>query len=394
MQAQAKSAPRFTTVQTRAVGIAGHRVAELDGVRGVAILLVLAFHFGTLETTLASEKLVRVALGMSLGWSGVDLFFVLSGFLITSILLETKGSERYFPSFYARRVLRIFPLYLAAVFATFCVALPAAHALGWGREITFGDSAWYWAHLSNWRSALGRDVWPVTHFWSLAVEEQFYLVWPWVVLGLSERRLRRVCVGIVAGVLAARLWLAWRVDARILYRLTPLRMDGLAMGALVALVVRDRALAAWVRGRLWAFAAAGGAGLAAALALSRTPSSSSPWMSSAGFTSLAVLYASLVFYVVERAGGGSALARALRSRFLGAFGKYSYGLYVIHFPVSLAAVEGMRRVAEALGVRYHIGMAVVVTIIGTAVSLALAKASWRWIEEPCLRWKARFPYTH
>src|SRR5690348_11217200 len=172
------------TVTSRPAG--PRYIPELDGIRGIAILGVIAFHFGLF--TIDSHNLLYSVYGsvVGLGWAGVDLFFVLSGCLITRILLDTRNSGHYFRSFYMRRVLRILPLYYFSVFVFFCVVLPVGYAVApgsfssheWAR-VAPSESLWYWLHLSNWRSAFGiLQTSPLTHFWSLAIEEQFYLVWP------------------------------------------------------------------------------------------------------------------------------------------------------------------------------------------------------------------------
>jgi peptidoglycan/LPS O-acetylase OafA/YrhL len=166
------------------------RDPRLDGVRGIAILLVLVYHL-TLYGGMAPngpflDRLWRtwtLPLGL-----GVDLFFVLSGFLITGILLDTKDGPDYFRNFYARRFLRIFPLYYATLAATFLL-IPAVRL----------DAVWYWTYLINYRFA---DVgWPrvayLGHFWTLAVEEQFYLVWPALVFFVPRRVLPWLCVAAV-----------------------------------------------------------------------------------------------------------------------------------------------------------------------------------------------------
>ena len=159
--------------------------------RGIAILLVLVCHltqYGGMRPDGPFLDRVWRAWTMPLGF-GVDLFFVLSGFLITGILLDTREGPDYFRNFYARRVLRIFPLYYAALAVAFLL-IPSVRR----------DALWYWTYLTNFRFA--EVGWPkvpyLGHFWSLAVEEQFYLVWPALVFFLPRRVLPWLCLGAVA----------------------------------------------------------------------------------------------------------------------------------------------------------------------------------------------------
>ena len=198
------------------------RVPELDGIRGIAILLVLATHFGY---PAAGPGLFRNML--SLGWVGVDLFFVLSGFLITGILLATKGRANYFQRFYLRRLFRILPIYYAFLILIF-------HGLPFlGRSVTGAGEAWYWLYIANWRNGSSPYL---QHFWSLAIEEQFYLGWPLLVHLCSRRSSKLVCVSIVLLSPVVR-FLAFQmgVSPFTVYEVTPLRLDGLAFGALLAL---------------------------------------------------------------------------------------------------------------------------------------------------------------
>src|SRR4029450_13934129 len=174
-------------------------------------------------------------------WTGVDLFFVLSGFLITGILLDTRGSERYFTTFYARRILRIFPLYYLVLFLAFVVLpkFPALHLEVAGQADL--PPQWpYWLYLTNFSIADGGWVhgW-VDVGWSLAIEEHFYLVWP-LVFWLSPPRVVALlgAVIVVAEPLARVFARETEVKALSIYVLTWFRLDGLAIGALLALAQR------------------------------------------------------------------------------------------------------------------------------------------------------------
>ena len=172
------------------MSISNPHIPALDGIRGLAILLVLLCHFplyGDMQPTIFIDKLFYAM--TRAGWCGVDLFFVLSGFLITGILYDAKGSRFFFRNFYMRRCLRIFPLYYG-VLAVFFVIVPFVLPLGRNYELFLKDQAWYWSYLTNIKIAI--EGWPkfyaLAHFWSLAVEEQFYFVWPFVVFLWDEER--------------------------------------------------------------------------------------------------------------------------------------------------------------------------------------------------------------
>ena len=225
------------SVQTTSAPPPSHWPA-LDGLRGTAILAVLVCHYASLLPRTPAVGLLEI------GWAGVDLFFVLSGFLITGILLDARGTPNYFRNFYARRALRIFPLYYGFLVVTLLVSLVVRLAPGASHEgirHLWAAQPSLWTYTVNYwiPTQTGWNPWSemVIPLWSLSVEEQFYLVWPLVVCRLSERGLVRLCVGIVAGALLLRLSLtAAGVDWSWLYFVTPARADSLAAGALLALL--------------------------------------------------------------------------------------------------------------------------------------------------------------
>ena len=190
------------------------RIRPLDGLRGLAVLAVVLYHATLLApgTGATGRTLLAAA---RLGWAGVDLFFVLSGFLITRLLVESRGADNYFRVFYARRLLRIFPLYYVSLLVLVLLF-----------RVPGGESLWYWLYASNVKATLsGWPSAPLSHFWSLAVEEQYYLVWPLAVSLLSRRALVSLCAGLVVLVPAARAG-AWvlGVPEIGLYVLTPFRL--------------------------------------------------------------------------------------------------------------------------------------------------------------------------
>ncbi len=380
-------------ISSRVRGIVNTRIPELDGLRGCAIILVLLFHCGTFNATNWQARILRLGTGVSLGWSGVDLFFVLSGFLITGILLETKGCLNYFSSFYARRVLRIFPLYMAFVLAFFWIALPIAHAYGHGSEIKYSAQAWYWLYLSNWRVGLGlthEDY--LNHFWSLAIEEQFYLIWPFIVSVLSELQLMRLCGVIIAGCLLLRTSLVHVLPASALNFLTPFRIDTLAFGAVVCLIFRNAGWLAKYRRQSTRILIAASLGLVVLVVFCGAISVEHAAIRTVGYTLLAAFYASLVFLAAAHTGAAGSFVTLLRTQFLRTFGKYSYGIYVIHMPVYIVVRHLLTRVSNALHRDYNALFAFCCVLICSLVSYGLARVSWKLLEQPFLRMKSRFPY--
>jgi peptidoglycan/LPS O-acetylase OafA/YrhL len=372
--------------------IAGH-VPALDGLRGVAVLLVLSFHLAHLDG--ATGGPARALLGATrFGWSGVDLFFVLSGFLITGILLDAKGAPGYFRAFYLRRVLRIFPLYYAYLAVLFWV-VPRVAPPG-AVDVRPGSQAWLWTYLSNVLFARegGFHASPYAgHLWSLAVEEQFYLAWPLVVWVLPRRWLAAAAVALVAGAFALRLGIhRTTFNATAAYVLTPARADALAAGALVAVGVRTPGAAARMRRAApWALGASAAA-VAAVWWHRGAFFGGDPTVQVWGLGPLALGFAAVVVLALPLA-GTSRLGGLLSTPWLRAAGRYSYGLYVLHYPIFLA-LEGAGLTSAVLATALGSEILGIVTFaaLGGAASLAGALVSWHLLEKRFLALKDRVPY--
>ncbi|MGA7520946.1 MAG: acyltransferase [Acidobacteriaceae bacterium] len=382
------------------------RVPVLDGIRGVAILLVMFFHFWENGTTrFGSQLWLRLyAYVAGMGWSGVDLFFVLSGFLITGILYDARNSRHYFRVFYGRRTVRIFPLYYAAlIFFFVLVPFLLAH-VHHGVSAAMRDSIhttpvarlFAWTYIINWYEGFrGWDAipHPLQHFWSLAIEEQFYLVWPFLVLKLPRRRLIALCFGIMALAFTLR-GVFFEIHLPIAaYTWTICRADSLAIGAIVALAFRDpddwKVLLKWAR-RL-ALPALGGIILVRALnpnCLAGPGDVPSLSMDTLAISLNGIFFASCIALAMGSP-IGSRSRRTLGTPVLRFFGKYSYCLYVCHLPiVTVLAKAGFSN--DQLALRLHTNQfvgAVVVNVICFAVSLAVALASWNLYEKQWLKLK-------
>ncbi|HEX6534104.1 MAG TPA: acyltransferase [Gemmatimonadaceae bacterium] len=381
--------------ETRALHPAREHVPALDGIRGLAILVVMGFHFGLhMPEATPFDHLVGRVLGA--GWIGVDLFFVLSGLLITSLLLDAKGSPGYYRAFYGRRALRIFPLYYG--FLAAYLLLVVHRGTSGDDHYLWKEQWWWWSYLDNWWIALVRRTEPPNYlwvgpFWSLAVEEQFYLLWPTLVLLLSRRRLAVLCAVIIVGAPLFRLWLRAHHAADVAaYALTPARLDALAVGALLAVVLRDPALAR--RGVRIARLV----GVAAAVVVVRTflrqggMWTYGGWEEGIGYTVVALAWGGLVI-AGAAARAGTIAERALGVGWLRALGKYSYAMYVFHVPIwshvrPLVFHGGDPPVVWGSRVPATLALA----LLRGSLTFAAALASWHLYEKHFLRLKRHFRY--
>jgi peptidoglycan/LPS O-acetylase OafA/YrhL len=356
----------------------------------MAILLVILSHFS--GTSVAPAGIRKV---LYLGWSGVDLFFVLSGFLITGILLDTSGSKNRLSSFYTRRILRIFPLYFLSVIAYFRLAVPLARHLWHWNSLDPSLETWYWLHLSNWKIAFGHIPPALGHFWSLAIEEQFYLFWPLLVFFGRRPWLPYVCLGVIG----TSFGLRWaygnhRFDQQFLYTLTPFRLEPLAFGSLAALVVRNRRLLSIVWRRLPLISSSGAIMLFVVLLIgwcdqNRPADPFRPPMATLGLTAFAVVYASVVLFAFVRSGSPTWPALLLRAPALRAFGKYSYAIYIFHWPLCVLQTHWIERVASGIPAQYRSLCWIGHLVLGLALSFTVGLLSWHIVEKHFLALKRR-----
>ncbi len=357
------------------------RLPALDGLRGLAVLAVFLYHAaffsGLSGVTLADRAVLAIALR---GWLGVDLFFVLSGFLITGILLQTRDEPHALGHFYLRRIQRIVPAYFAAL----AIQLVVLALLGRAHTARAGWTATWFTNI-----LLAREGWSalaptMQHYWSLAVEEQFYLLWPLLAITMKPNRLGWVCVLGIVGSSVSRVLLAQAGDPVAGYVLLPARMDGLAVGALLAVLAhRADGLAGAARAaRPWGW---GAALLLIGLVLVRGRLDyGDPFMLAFGMNAF-VIAAGVLMVNAAATGEATLVGRFLHSRPLVALARYSYAVYLWHQPVILSLTS--------LGLTAHLIPAVagselpgflLLAAIAGGITLAIAMASWRWIEAPVL----------
>ncbi|HEX7667829.1 MAG TPA: acyltransferase [Polyangiaceae bacterium] len=369
--------------------MAHRHVGVLDGVRGLAVLLVMAHHLGwTMPDTTWLGALVHTA--CLRGFVGVDLFFVLSGYLITGGLIAPSplATGARMKRFYVRRALRIFPLYYA------CIGMGSIVALSVGAR---PPNLLFWVYLHNYWQARHPDpeAWTV-HLWSLAIEEQFYLVWPTVMLLLPRARIPSTALILVGGVVA-RLGILLYGGMSIVgasafvYCATYTRMDGLLCGALVAIVESDKtstAYAWWTRLRVPGLMLV----LLVYLALHLAADGSDVLTRvSIGFEVFALAYGfALVLSATIDGTVAPHLTRFFDRKLLQACGKISYGMYVIHWPIMALLIPSLRRTTESLSPWAGTFLNLALLPVGAVVTYFLARASYRWFESPFLALKERF----
>jgi peptidoglycan/LPS O-acetylase OafA/YrhL len=376
----------------------GHLPA-LDGFRGLAMILALLHHFilplPGLEGRAGLHHLAEA------GRIGLDLFFVLSGFLITGILLDTRGGRHYFRNFYIRRTLRIQPLYYLLL-AVFLLILPAVYekslstlsrAMIWSAEAR--EWPWYVAYLSNFlfvqRNGFAHSGLDVT--WSLAIEEQFYLTWAVLVYFIGSRRLLTVCVALILGAFVTRTVMLLGGASWIqVHVMTFARMDTLAFGALVAVLMRGPFYAPDRFARVSHVLLAGTLLLFLALMPFGAVRHDSSVTLTVGYTVVG-LFAAAGLVALVHAGDDCVAGRFFRSRFLRFFGKYSYAIYLSHVPLR----DTLRRtifpdslLVGSTGLEL-IGRQLLFFIACTAFSVGVALVSWNVYEKQWLRLKKYFP---
>ena len=355
----------------------GHLPA-LDGVRGMAILLVLLSHF-TLREYWPSERLYYI---VQSGWIGVDLFFVLSGFLITGILLDSRGKPNYFGNFYRRRALRIFPLYYFVVIVTWITVVFFERAperlQGW-------DSfTWFFTFTPNIAMGLKNDylyhsfVFNLNHLWSLAVEEQFYILWPLIVWLLPMRVLAVLCLVLLAMSTGLRNLTDHIIGEKLSvasYVLTFCRMDGLAIGAFVAAALRlnwlqDKPYQLWIARILllitgWEI-----------VQLFLHGTQPKLW------TLSAIFFASILILALNP-NKQSLTRRICETPWLVHLGKFSYGLYVFHHMFNFEWENWFGKPLVATGLHPVVGQ-ILYMLLAFAGTYLLARLSWKFIEHPFL----------
>jgi peptidoglycan/LPS O-acetylase OafA/YrhL len=372
----------------------GVHLPALDGVRGLAILMVLLYHF-VAQTTATNQFEATVNWVLGFGFLGVDLFFILSGFLITGILYDAQAGPDYFRNFYMRRVLRIFPLYYGVLAVVFFV-VPAVPAFR-GSEIASlrEHQGWAWLYAVNVYLSIKGD-WALSyieHFWSLGVEEHFYFVWPFVVWFLAgkPRVLMRVALSVAVLALVARVW-ATHLGVSLVATtvLTPFQLDALLLGGFLAVWLRQPGGEAALKRAVAPMALGACALLLLQLGIHHLTESGLAVMRSLRYGAFHVLFASLLLQALAMPRTRFP-ASFFCSRPMVALGKYSYGLYVYHHFLSYYFAKHGTEFALARAVGSHTLAVALQAVGGIAASMAVAWVSYEFFEKYFLRLKRFWP---
>lgn len=375
--------------------VAGKQVPALDGVRGWAILPVMLYHFTiNFKQVPLANSLDRVILAIcGAGWIGVDLFFVLSGFLITGILYDTREQPCYFSAFYARRALRIFPLYYAVLALVFCLLPVMSEAIGGRMLVLKANQAWFWTYLINWRiAAVGHfNAIPGGYFWSLAVEEQFYLVWPALVL-LCGRSIFQLSAFLFALAIVLRPFLyALGVTTTALYVMTITHLDGLVVGAMLAVYLRTRTLTDSTLHWFKISAGAALAGVALVFFLERSCYFYTPGAATIVYPLLAVFFGWILTSAL-RTDHAPFVRCLVEGSVIRSFGKYSYALYLIHHPIGTLVERHIFNPVSHTIAGSVLPAMFLYALLCTILCWLAAITSWNLYERHFLRLKHYFPY--
>lgn len=358
--------PSHPTLETQ-------RIISLDGFRGLAILMVTLYRFASISFTpeVVGKLPSKV---IFIGAAGVDFFFVLSGFLITDILLKSRGRPHYFSTFYINRSLRIFPLY----YATLLLLLVILPWLGKSeiRDGLEGHPVHLWLYTTN-LSVSWENAWvfgSLDHFWTLAIEEQFYLIWPLMVCWLAPQRLIRSCWVLFFSFAALRIGCSLGGIGNEAERaFTLFRLDGLLLGSIGAILVHEsKPIIANFRllRRLFAFAFAA---YIASLALGEKDLT-------LRYTIVALV--AILLLLQTLASPASSLERKFfEHRALRSLGKYSYAMYVFQNPLIplLEPILTHQSLASQLG--NPLLAAFVYVVIMFSITYFLAVVSWHCFEK-------------
>jgi peptidoglycan/LPS O-acetylase OafA/YrhL len=353
----------------------------LDVLRGLAISIVVFYHnFGSVSF-------------FRFGWMGVDLFFVLSGFLITDLLLKSRETKFYFRNFYVRRVLRIFPLYYLVLLA-FYILSPILFSEK-GPDTTFSyyneNKLWFWSYFQNWLM-VHKGPAPVpflSHFWSLAVEEQFYIFWPILIFFVKNLdRLKKVILGLIGLAVVVRIctWAAHPHEVEVFYCNTLTRMDSLLVGCFLAVHLKQgkEISISTIKVILLSFIML----IVASLAIFGNVRQDNMLFPTVGYSISAAFFGAILYLLVRHETHLLPWLKHLKA--LSFLGKISYGMYVYHIPIYLILNYLISLVIDDHSMSF-LGHALVVSVLSLLFTIIASTISFYFLEKPILSLKKHFP---
>ncbi|CAL1518066.1 acyltransferase [Chitinophaga sp. MM2321] len=349
-------------------------ITQLDAIRGWAILLVLLYHFYADHISF-----------LGIGWAGVDLFFVLSGFLITGILLDTKGKPAFFKNFYVKRVLRIFPVYFF-VLAIMLYVIPAISITAIpDLPYYLKHQPWFWTYFQNWLFTFqGYPTDRVLRYtWSLCIEEQFYMFWPFLIYRLNTKNIIRV---LLIFIITANLLRLIQIDGwndNYKYVNTFARLDTISIGALIAVLIRTRKD---ILEKYTPFVMV----LSVTMLVVIIGYKKSLYFGNlyAAFTFLALLFGSIIIWSLS-SNIPRGLSIAVNNRTMIFLGKYSYGIYLYHVPIHFWVTTGLLDYLSNTG-SLNIYTTLLIKTAILLITIGISVLSFKYFETPFLKLKKKF----
>jgi peptidoglycan/LPS O-acetylase OafA/YrhL len=319
------------------------------------------------------------------------LFFVLSGFLITDILLNTVNKPGYFKNFYAKRTLRIFPLYYFSLIVFF-ILLPRINNFPLDFSFYINHQWWFWTYLQNWFLIFhnpGNTTTAIQHYWSLAVEEQFYIVWPLVIYLIRRPKwLLIISVIMLLAVISTRIYL-WEIKVKDLNYFglyTYTRIDGICIGSMLAILqfMKSAFIKKYFTGLVLFLAATN----FVFYFINRQFGFTYPYLAIVGYTTFAMLFAIVLHEAIR--GENKFLNSLLSLPLLQFFGKISYGFYIFHWPVYLILYDWMNEKIKIMNNLTEPGRAILVSVLLTLLGLLISMISFYTFENYFLKKKKAF----
>ncbi len=371
--------------------IVGHHYPALNGLRALAVLAVLIAHCAMIASigVPAENELQELSLKvMGIGWIGVDLFFILSGFLITGILLDTSENNNCLQKFYIRRTLRIFPLYYLILFMYFL----SSYALGGGFDFSTSDLM-YLLYIGNWDEWAGINrPYPLRHLWSLAVEEQFYLIWPAVFLISNKFNVaKHLCIITIISIIAFRTLYVLIDHHEFIYHITITRADSLLIGALMAIVIKEKGIGYFKISSTVYTLVIGCILFATVAVINGNFNGKTPTVLMFGIPSLFLIFVPIIlltFLLPDK----HIFQRTLSSLPLTFIGKISYGMYVYHWFVIIIIYNLNLIPTDSYSFWPRQAMFITYTL---PITVILSWVSYEYIEKPILGYKDKWAsYTN